>query len=149
MSLDVYLTLESAESKTGSGIFVRENGQTREISKQEWDEKFPGIEPVIATYDDEDNEVYSANITHNLSKMADAAGIYYHLWRPDEIGITHAYQLVEPLEIGLEKLRNNPDHYQQFNSPNGWGKYEYFVPFVGKYIQACREYPNATVNVSR
>ena len=28
------------------------------------------------------DELYSANITHNLTGMADAAGIYMHLWRP-------------------------------------------------------------------
>jgi len=34
--------------------------------------------------------VYDANITHNLGAMAEAAGIYKHLWRPEEIGITKA-----------------------------------------------------------
>ena len=34
---------------------------------------------------------YSANITHNLGKMAEEAGIYKHLWRPEEIGITKAW----------------------------------------------------------
>lgn len=32
-------------------------------------------------------EGYSANITHNLGAMAEAAGIYLALWRPEEIGI--------------------------------------------------------------
>lgn len=29
--------------------------------------------------------VFSQNVTHNLGKMADAAGIYYALWRPEEL----------------------------------------------------------------
>jgi hypothetical protein len=37
--------------------------------------------------------VYDANITHNLGAMAKAAGIYMHLWRPDEIGIKTASEL--------------------------------------------------------
>ena len=41
--------------------------------------------------------IYSRNITHNMNKMADAVGLYKPLWRPDEIGITKAAQLVEPL----------------------------------------------------
>lgn len=31
-----------------------------------------------------EHEIYSTNITHNLSPMADAAGIYYACWRPGE-----------------------------------------------------------------
>ncbi len=36
-------------------------------------------------------EVYISNVTHNLNKMAGEAGIYEALWRPEEIGITHAH----------------------------------------------------------
>lgn len=93
--------------------------------------------------------VYDANITHNLNKMADAAGIYMHLWRPDEIGITKAYELIAPLIAGLEKLKADPDHFEQFNAPNGWGMCKHFVPFVEKYLAACIENPDADVRVSR
>lgn len=32
------------------------------------------------------NEIlYESNITHNLGKMADNAGIYYALWRPHRL----------------------------------------------------------------
>jgi hypothetical protein len=94
-------------------------------------------------------EVYSRNITHNLNKMAMEAGIYEALWRPEEIGIVRADQLIEPLTVGLEKLKADPEHYQKFNAPNGWGMYEHFVPFVEDYLQACKENPDAEVNVSR
>jgi hypothetical protein len=94
-------------------------------------------------------EVYSANITHNLNKMAQEAGIYLALWRPEEIGITQAGQLIEPLSVGLEKLKADPMYYSQFNSPNGWGMYEHFVPFVENYLEACRANPDAQVSVWR
>lgn len=29
-------------------------------------------------------ELFEANITHNLNKMAKEVGIYEYLWRPDE-----------------------------------------------------------------
>jgi hypothetical protein len=93
--------------------------------------------------------VYDANITHNLGAMAREAGIYQHLWRPEEIGITKAEQLIEPLRVGLERLKAHPDHYSKFNSPNGWGMYEHFVPFVERYLAACVENPDAEVSVSR
>lgn len=98
---------------------------------------------------DEPTEVYSANITHNLRKMAHEAYIYKHLWRPEEIGITKAGQLIKPLEEALAFLKREPEHFTKFNAPNGWGKYENFVPFVEKYLEACRENPDAEVNVSR
>lgn len=97
----------------------------------------------------EDEEVYSANITHNLVEMAGEAGIYYALWRPEEIGKTKAHEIIESLENGLENLKANPEHFKEFDSPNGWGMYEHFVPFVEKYLEACKTYPDSTIEVSR
>jgi hypothetical protein len=94
-------------------------------------------------------EVYSRNITHNLNKMATEAGIYEPLWRPEEVGITHAHQLIAPLTEGLMKLKADPEHYEKFNAPNGWGTYEHFVPFVEDYLNACIENPNAEVRACR
>lgn len=94
-------------------------------------------------------EVFCANITHNLGPMAREAGIYHELWRPEEIGITKASQLIDPLKVGLAKLKANPEHYRKFDSPNGWGMYEHFVPWIEKYIAACDEYPDADVSANR
>ena len=94
-------------------------------------------------------QVYSGNITHNLGKMASEAGIYKYLWRPEEIGITKAEQMIEPLREGLKKLKENPTYYEQFNSPNGWGLYKHFVPFVEEVLKACEENPDAEVYASR
>lgn len=151
MSLDVWLsTKETHLKKAGSGIFIRENGQNVEISVDEWNRRNPGIEPVIfQDMDENTNEVFEYNITHNLNNMAEAAGIYQCLWRPEEIGITKAHQLIEPLRQGLHELKLNPDLYKQFNPKNGWGSYDGLVKFVEAYLNACYEYPDADVNVSR
>lgn len=93
--------------------------------------------------------VYSANITHNLSTMADMVPLYMHLWRPDEIGVTIAQQLIQPLRAGLGRLKENPEIFKKYDSPNGWGTYKNFVPWVEKYLRACEEYPNARVRVCR
>ena len=66
-----------------------------------------------------EEEVYAANITHNLNEMAEAAGIYKHLWRPEEIGITKAAELIKPIEAGLADMVALPSHYEQYNAPNG------------------------------
>lgn len=149
MSLDVYLEMESFEkSVTVERIFIREDGQTKEISLTEWQERFPGREP-FAVETDDGEMVYSANITHNLNKMAGDAGMYDHLWRPDEIGITKAAELVEPLRAGLALLKSDPSRFKKFNPENGWGTYEGLVAFVEKYLAACEKYPAAVVSVSR
>lgn len=93
--------------------------------------------------------LFEINITHNLNKMADHAGVYGALWRPDELSIKSARELIEPLREGLQKLRANPGYFQKFNAENGWGLYEHFVPFVEQVLAACEEYPDATVEVSR
>lgn len=149
MSLDVYL-YTSEPAKVGSGIFYRENGETKELSRAEWDERFPDREPIIADRDEEYHEpAYHANITHNLNRMALEAGLYNALWRPDEIGITTASQLIEPLRTGLEKLKGSPSYFQHYNPDNGWGDYYGLVSFVERYLNACEEYPDARVSASR
>ena len=37
------------------------------------------------TLEEREEDLYSANITHNLGKMADAAGLYEALWRPHRL----------------------------------------------------------------
>lgn len=99
--------------------------------------------------DKEDNEVFCSNITHNLTAMAKVAGLYKVLWRPDENNYTKAYQCIEPLSIGLLELVRNKAMYESYNSPNGWGMYEHFVPFVTSILSACCENTEANVVVSR
>ena len=94
-------------------------------------------------------EVYWRNITHNLGAMARAAGVYRELWRPDEIGITTAGQLIEPLRRGVQWLKDNPDEARKHNPPNGWGDYEGLLLFCQSYLQACEDNPEASVRVSR
>jgi hypothetical protein len=93
--------------------------------------------------------VYDRNITHNLNRMAGEAGIYDHLWRPDEIGVTKAAQLIEPLRAGLRLLLEQPERFKVFDPPNGWGDYNGLCGFVSEYLAACEENPDADVSVSR
>jgi len=99
-------------------------------------------------------EVYNANITHNLGKMAKKVKIgkdtlYEYLWHPKELYLTFAGELIEPLTKALAILKKNPKKYKKFDSPNGWGTYIHFVPFVENYLKACEENPDAEVEVSR
>ncbi len=89
--------------------------------------------------------VYSANITHNLCDMAEEAGIYGVLWHPTENAIGHACQLVSPLLRAIVDMRTDPERFKAFNSPNGWGTYATFLPWLGRLLDACRKYPGARV----
>lgn len=94
-------------------------------------------------------EVYTNNITHNLGKMADEAGLYEALWRPEEFGYKLAKDLIHPLAWGLAELVRSPEKYKQFNPENGWGSYEGLVRFVEEYLQACKDNPEAEVKAYR
>lgn len=149
MSLDVYLMLPGSRREAGSGIFVREGGSTKEITREEWDRRYPGREPAVFSPEPDDSTVFEQNITHNLAGMAREAGVYMPLWRPDECGVSKACDLLIPLTDGLAALRADPFRFQQFNPENGWGSYEGLVRFTEKYLDACKRYPDADVHVSR
>ena len=116
----------------------------------------------------EPDKLYSCNITHNLGIMAKEAGIYVALWRPymlhndyipssdydaemafeDSVTI-RAKDIIAVVGAGLSDLRKHPDRYKKFDSPNGWGTYGAFLPFVMGYYQALTENPDAIIKVSR
>lgn len=119
------------------------------------------------TYKVDYEEIYSDNITHNLTSMAEEAGLYEALWRPynvnefyvdidkdfeiifeDSVEIL-AQDIIEIIERGLEDLKARPEHFKKFNSENGWGMYENFVPFVTNYLEALKNNPEAIVTVTR
>ena len=151
MSLDVYLrSIEPLPHEPENHIYIRENGQTKEITRKEWDERFPNVDPVgVRAEEDEEDTLYSANITHNLNSMADDAGIYKALWRPSEIGIELAASLIPILKDGLTLLRADPERFRKLNPSNGWGSYDALVTFVEKYLEACKRHPTSTVHASR
>lgn len=147
MSLDVYLKSKSSSRKIGTGIFVRDNGNTRELSLDEAKQLYPDGD--VPVYEYESDTLFSANITHNLNTMAEEAGIYQHLWRPGELDITLASQLIDPLREGLHRLKSDPERFEALNPKNGWGSYDGLVEFVDKYLDACYQYPDATVEADR
>ena len=92
--------------------------------------------------------LFEINITHNLNKMADKAGIYEALWHPEAIKAVKAKDITGILEKGLEDLKARPDYFRQFNAPNGWGLYEHLVSFVEEVLEACKENPEAYIKAS-
>lgn len=72
-----------------------------------------------------------------------------HLWRPEEIGITLAGELVQPLRDGLALMESAPDRFSKFNAPNGWGSYDNLLVWIREYLEACEKNPDASITVSR
>lgn len=136
MSLDVYLYMDINQLKPEEDMAT-------------WNYKHIDV---YYNFDDKAwvTDVFDANITHNLNKLADYVGIYKHLWRPDEIDIKYAKELIKPLKTGLKKLQSGSiEKFRTFEPENKWGVYENLVEFVKNYIKACKEYPDARVLVSR
>lgn len=121
------------------------------------------------TYSEDEECIFDGGTTHNLGKMASKAGIYEALWRPyrlkaeynipdgehqaeydfEDENPMYAKDIIITLERGVKDLEKRPKYFEKFNSPNGWGMYEHFVPFVKRYLEACKENPEAVIRVSR
>lgn len=93
--------------------------------------------------------VFEGNITHNLTKMAQEAGLYLPLWRPEELGVTKAGSLVCLLAQGLATLHRTPETFIAMNPENGWGDYNGLVTLTKEYLLACCENPEAEIEISR
>lgn len=104
--------------------------------------------------------VYSANITHNLGKMANAVEfgldaeeegltLYHVLWRPDEHGFKYAKDISDLLDIGWCILLADPEKFKAYNPENGWGSYEGLCDFVYRYRNACWDNPEAELSICR
>jgi len=91
-------------------------------------------------------ELYSANITHNLGKMAGLVGLYDCLWHPDKN--TTANDLIKPLVTGLHKLKTSPEYYKDYEPDNGWGTYESLIDFLEKLLKNCIKHNKALISVS-
>jgi len=96
-----------------------------------------------------DVHVLDRHITHNLIKMAREAGIYEVLWRPEEIGIERASDMIPYLEKGMEALKSDPERFKEFNPENGWGRYEGLLCFAENTLVTCMGYPDARVSAHR
>ena len=150
MSLDVYLNLPGfSEPSFHSGIFIRRNGATVEVSREEWETLHPGREPMVSDIAMDDGEVYHGKITHNLYAMANEANLYEVLWHPDKLGFTTAGQLVPLLTDGLALLLDQPERFKALNPANGWGSYDGLVRLVREYLAACIAHPEALVTADR
>lgn len=85
----------------------------------------------------DDEEILSLDISHNVGETAEKFGIYKALWRPEEIGITKASQLIPILQKAIEEIGKQDGFYYSFEN------------FVTKIFIACIKNPNARIEAQR
>ena len=104
-----------------------------------------------------DSILCESNITHNLTDMARAAGVYCELWRPEEEFITDlnlygeikAVRLIRPLEGAIRRMKSAPTHFRQYDAPNGWGTYDDFLRFCEEVLKGCKAHPASILSANR
>lgn len=146
MSLDVSLKVPGSEGPARQAIFVRKDGQTVEVTREDWDKRNPGREPYLVSVGG-DETVFSDNITSNLVPMAKAVSedFYLALWHPEDIGAKKAKDISDILNQGLKELYRDPEKYKELNPANGWGSYDTLFLFVTRYLSACHRFPEADI----
>jgi len=92
--------------------------------------------------------VFDSNITHNLIEMAVQTGVYYPLWHPEIIGAHKAKDIIPFLEAGLRILTSDPVGFDKYSAENGWGTFDDFFNWLADVLQACKEHPDADIDVS-
>lgn len=91
------------------------------------------------------HELFSKNITHNLGNMARACGVHHALWQSTG---NNAGSIITTLERGLKTLKDDSDTFEKYDSANGWGLYENFIPFIEACLEACKTHPKSIINAS-
>ena len=157
MSLDLYIISKKPIKYKGTGIYIRENGQTKELSLEEANKLYPkaNVEEVTS----EDNIYWHGNITHNLGAMADHCycqcpdkiSLHSILWRPEETALLTVSGKLTPsytkaLSVCLDELKRYRNYYEKFNPENSWGDYVTLVNFVESLLEALNKIPNEEYN---
>jgi hypothetical protein len=92
---------------------------------------------------------FRKSVTHNLVPMAKACGCYTYVWRPEEVGIHFAYQMLHMLRSAIKYASSNPKILSEHNPYNDWGNYDVFLMFLQDYLKGCERYPATRIHISR
>lgn len=94
--------------------------------------------------------VFEAQISHSLSHMAGAAGLYIPIWRPHFLDIQKAQQLIHALTAGWQLLVKDMNRFKGYDLLGGICIEDYvdLKHFVCRYLRACERTPQAAIEVS-
>lgn len=163
MSLDISIRYNKPKvvKSTGTGIFVRDNGCNRELTREEVAERYPDFD--LSQLPDESQEYESRefwwrNITHNLTEMASYCvpeskqdiSLYDLMWCDEYPADIPRTKYITYLVECAKELEANPDKYKQYNPKNGWGSYEGLLSYVKEFAKALIDAPqDTTIEYSR
>lgn len=104
------------------------------------------------TLEQNGEEVFTANITHNCTAMAKKMNIYQALWNPSDESIVseleNAWDLQYFLHKGLQFAKHNTLAVKELENAE-WGTYANFINFVQEVFDACMKYPKAKVFIDK
>jgi hypothetical protein len=146
MSLDIYLETPVCSHCKRGGETLWTGNITHNLGKMARAVPFENAPAVPATQPD----LNAFNLCFATPPEGiEAATLYQVLWRPEELDLKVAFQIVPWLEKGLAYLESHVRELRKFDPENGWGSYEHLCEFTRRYLTACREHPEATIRVWR
>ena len=90
--------------------------------------------------------LFEATYTHNAWALAEKAGIYRYVWKPNDCNdIQTAKDLIAPLTRGIERI----EQMESDPALSSWQEYETFLAWLKKYLLACKQHPKALVCAER
>ena len=145
MSLDLHIISPEPVIKHGTGVYIRENGQTLELkTMEEVQAHFPDKDlSQICEFDYEDEDFWHGNITHNMGKMAREVpvegtnlSLYDLLWHPEDQGFNSAGAPGYRVYVlkGYIYLRAHREELLPLNPDNGWGNYDLLLSFTEDFL---------------
>lgn len=109
-----------------------------------------------------ENNEWSANVTHNLTKMAQHIPVYYTIdheeyentlyylvWRPEEYNCDNTDIVAQALQSGIAYMVLHREELLQYNPSNGWGSYDSFLLWLIEYWKECLDNPGCKIEVYR
>ena len=131
MSLDLYIKTSTPVIKRGTGVYVREDGKTKELKTMaEVKERFPDADlSQIKVFEHETDEVWHENITHNMNKMAEGEipkkfGIFHKLYEDCRLTklSTMEKQEYEKSVLEYEDVKDAMDYHHRLGIEEGFQK---------------------------
>ena len=147
MSLDISIKANNPVVKNGTGIFIRENGKTKELTAEEAKER--GWEGINRDFVSE--YAWTGNITHNLCKMASNVTpegkpytLYSLLWGGK---YKNCRDLISKLHACILYMLMNKEELKKYNPENGWGTYEQLLEFTKEFQMACIDNQDCKIKI--
>lgn len=94
----------------------------------------------------DNEEIFDANMTHDVTPMWHKAGCYDALYMSDGQKAMDVRDIIVDAVVDMMKYKKE---YQKLDSPNGWGTYDDAFKFLLSVAVACCDFPEAIIGVDK